>query len=78
MLLLLAGPALGGLLALLIYVVVFLIVVGLLFWCINRLCGAFGVPEPIRTVVIVVFVIIVILSLLVLLFGTGVPALRGF
>lgn len=63
MLLALAAPAIGGLLMLLVYIVIFLIVVGLLFWCINRLSAAFGIPEPIRTVIIVLFVIIVIIAL---------------
>lgn len=63
MILALAAPAIGGLLMLLVYIVVFLIVVGALFWCINRLSGAFGIPEPIRTVIIVLFVLIVIIAL---------------
>jgi energy-converting hydrogenase Eha subunit B len=68
-LLILAGPPLAGLLTLLIYVVVFLIIAGLLFWAINRLCAAFGIPEPIHTVLIVALVIIVIVALLYFLTG---------
>lgn len=69
-LLFLTAPALGGLLMLLIYVVVFLIVTGLIFWCINKLIAAFGIPEPIRTVITVAYVIFVIIAVAYFLLGT--------
>ena len=70
--LLLALPA-TGLLGLLIYLVVVLIVAGLLFWAVNKLSAAFGIPEPVKTVVVVALVIIVVVGILYALLG-GVPA----
>lgn len=61
--------ALPSLITLLIYLVVFLIVAGLVFWAVNKLSAAFGIPEPIRTVVIVVLVIIFVVVLLYFLLG---------
>jgi hypothetical protein len=48
----------------LIGLLVGLIILCLVFWCIRTLLAAFGVGEPISTVVMVVFVIIVVLWLL--------------
>lgn len=70
--LLLAVPA-TGLLGLLIYIVVLLIVAGLIFWAVNKLSAAFGIPEPIKTVIIVALVIIVVIGLLYVLLG-AMPA----
>lgn len=54
-----------------------LIVVGLLWWAINALLGAFGIGNPIATVVKVLFVVIVVLWLVSALgYGTGLPGLR--
>lgn len=72
--LLLALPA-SGLLGMLIYLVVLLIVAGLIFWAVNRLSAAFGIPEPIRTVIIVILVIFIVLSLLYVLMGGAAPKL---
>ncbi len=56
---------------------VVLIVLGLLWWAINALLGAFGVGNPIATVVKVLFVVIVVLWLVSALgYGTGLPRLR--
>jgi hypothetical protein len=56
---------------------VVLIVIGLLWWAINALLGAFGVGNPIATVVKVLFVVIVVLWLVSALgYGTGLPRLR--
>lgn len=74
MLLLAASPL--ALLWLVIYVVVALIVLGLLYWAANKIMTAFGVGDPIRTVVIVLLVIIVVIFILYALFGGGVPSLR--
>ena len=65
--------ALPNLIALLIYLVVFLIVAGLIFWAVNKLSAAFGIPEPIRTVIIVALVIICVVVLLSFLLG-ALPA----
>lgn len=62
LLLLAASPV--GLLWLLIYVIVFLIVAGLIFWSVNKLSAAFGIPEPIKTVIIVLLVIACVVGLL--------------
>lgn len=67
MLLLFAAPL--GLLTLLIYVVVALIVLGLLWWAVTRLSAAFGIPEPIKTVIIVLLVIICVIAILYALLG---------
>lgn len=69
MIALLVPMAAGGLLSLLLQLVILLIVAGLIFWAVNKLCAAFSVPEPVRTVIIVVLVIILVLLLLQLLFG---------
>ena len=66
MLLLLALP---NLITLLIWLVVFLVIAGLIFWAVNRLSAAFGIPEPIRTVIIVALVIICVVVLLSFLLG---------
>lgn len=73
--LLLAAPAISGLLLLVIYVVVFLVIIGLLFWAVTRLGAAFGIPEPIKTVVIVALVIVCVIAALYFLLG-GLPPLR--
>jgi hypothetical protein len=39
--------------------VVALLVVGLLWWAVQRLLAAFSIGDPIRTVVLVVFVVLV-------------------
>ena len=59
----------------LIGLLVALVVVCLLFWAINAILHAFGVGDPIATVVKVVFVVIVVLWLISAL-GFGVPGLR--
>lgn len=60
----------------LISLLVFLILVGLVFWAVNALSGAFGIPAPIVTVIHVALVIIVVLYLLqVLGLWSGGPSL---
>lgn len=60
---------LTGLLGLLVTLLIGLVIIGLLFWCVNRLSGAFGIPEPIRSVIIVALVIITVVALLYYLAG---------
>jgi hypothetical protein len=69
MLLLLAPIAATGLLTLLVYLIVFLVVAGLVFWAVRALCGAFGIPAPIQTVITVVLVVICVIALLYFLLG---------
>jgi len=59
----------------LIGIVVAVIVICLVYWCLMRIMAAFGVGEPIATVVQVAFVLIVVLYLLSVVFGVG-PTLR--
>lgn len=52
-------------------ILVAVIIICLVFWCIRTLMGAFGIGEPISTVVMVLFVVIVILYLLSLIGGVN-------
>jgi fatty-acid desaturase len=67
--LLLAPLAAGGLITLLVWLIVVLVIAGLIFWCVNRLSAAFGIPEPVRTVIIVALVVIVVVGVLYALTG---------
>lgn len=58
----------------LIGILVALVVICLLFWAVNAILHAFGVGDPIATVVKVVFVVVVVLWLVSAL-GYG-PAVR--
>jgi uncharacterized membrane protein YwzB len=51
-----------------------LVIIGLVFWAVRALCAAFGIGEPIVTVIYVVMVIVVILWLVGLM-GVS-PSLR--
>ncbi len=53
---------------LLLTLVVVLIIGGLLFWAVNKLSGAFGLPPPVVAVIQVVLVIVFVLLVLGLLF----------
>lgn len=54
-------------------ILVALVVICLLFWAVNAILRAFGVGDPIATVVKVVFVVVVVLWLLSALgVGTGI------
>jgi uncharacterized membrane protein YwzB len=61
----------------LISLLVFLVIIGLVFWAVQALSGAFGIPAPIVTLITVVLVIIAVLYLLQA-FGltSGGPSLR--
>lgn len=48
----------------LLSLIVALIVIGLVFWVIRTLSGAFGIPPPIVTVIYVLFVVLVVFWLL--------------
>ncbi len=58
----------------LISLLVALIVIALLFWAVRALLAAFGIGDPIATVVYVLMVVIVIIYLLGLV--TGSPVLH--
>jgi hypothetical protein len=49
-----------------------LIIIALLFWAVRALLGAFGIGDPIATVVYVLMVVIVIIWLLGMVTGTPV------
>ncbi len=51
-----------------------LIIIALLFWAVRALLGAFGIGDPIATVVYVLMVVLVIIWLLGLV--TGSPLIR--
>jgi hypothetical protein len=55
---------------------VFLILIGLVFWCVRMLSGAFGIPAPIVTVIYVILVVFIVLYLLQALGYSGGPSLR--
>ena len=52
-----------------------LVIICLLFWAVTSILRAFGVGDPIATVVKVVFVVLVVLWLLSAVFGVG-PSIR--
>jgi len=61
----------------LIGLLVFVLVIGLVFWAVNMLAGSFGIPGPIVTVIHVVLVIVCVLFLLQALgLYSGGPSLR--
>ena len=53
----------------LVGLVVVLLVIAVLYWCVVKILAAFGIGDPIRTVVMVVFALIAVLWLLSALFG---------
>jgi len=61
-----------SILALLIY----LIIICIVFWAVRMLLAAFGIGDPIKTVVYVIMVVLVLIALLQLLGGGGLPVLR--
>jgi hypothetical protein len=61
----------------LIGLLVALIIIGVMFWAIRALSAAFGIPQPIVTVLYVILVVLVVIWLLGALgAGTGLPELR--
>lgn len=59
----------------LVGLLVALIIIALLYWAIVSILSAFGLGDPVATIVKVIFVIIVVLWLLSV-FGASVPNLR--
>jgi len=60
-----------------ISLLVALILIGLLFWGVRAISAAFGIPQPIVTVLYVVLVILVVVWLLQQLGGlSGGPVIR--
>ena len=51
--------------------VVTLLIVGILFWCVQKILIAFAVGEPISTVVYVVFLLLVVIWLVGAITGRG-------
>ncbi len=47
-----------------ISLLVFLIVMGVVWWAATRLIAAFGIPEPVATVILVVIVLLMVLAVL--------------
>lgn len=60
----------------LIALLVFLVIIGVAFWAVRALAGAFGIPPPIVVVVQVILVIVALVWLLQNLGLTGGPILR--
>lgn len=60
----------------LIGLLVALIIICLLYWAVQAILRAFGIGEPVSTVVKVAFVIIIVLWLLGQVGGVSLPALR--
>ena len=54
---------------------VMLIVIGLVFWAVRALLGAFGIGDPIATVVYVLLVVVVVLYLLGAVGGVNMGSL---
>jgi len=59
--------------SLIIGIIVFVLVAGVLWWVINALIGAFGIPQPLATIIQVVVILILLLAFLNYagLFGSG-------
>lgn len=60
----------------LIGLIVVLIVLGLCFWAVKALAGAFGIPAPVVVVIQVFLVLIAVLYLVQVLFGVSLPGLQ--
>jgi len=61
----------------LISLLVFLIIIGLGFWAVRAIAGAFSIPQPIVTVIYVILVIFCVLFLLQALgLTSGGPLLK--
>ena len=59
-----------------IALLLWLIVLCVLIWAARALMAAFGLPQPIQTVIYVIIVLVVVLWLVQLLGGVGSPSLR--
>lgn len=56
--------------------IIFLCVIGVLFWAVRALSAAFGIPQPIQTVILVLLVVFVLIYILQSIGGGGVPVLN--
>ena len=59
----------------LLSLLIVLIIIGVLFWAVRALSAAFGIPQPIVTVIYVLLVVFVLIWLLQTLGAVG-PVLR--
>lgn len=50
--------------SLLIGILVFVIVAGVCWWAINALVGAFGIPQPLATIIQVVVILVLLIAFL--------------
>ncbi len=55
---------------------VFLIIIGLVYWAIQQIAGAFGIPAPIVTIINVILVVVVVLWLLQFVGGPALMPLH--
>jgi uncharacterized protein YhhL (DUF1145 family) len=56
---------------------IFVIIIGVIFWAVRVLSSAFGIPQPIQTVIMVLLVVICLIYILQALGGSGgFPPLR--
>lgn len=62
-LLLAAGPDIGALLTLAVKLLIFLLVVGLIYWIINR--PGLPIPPPLRSILNVVLVVLAVIAIIV-------------
>jgi hypothetical protein len=53
-----------GLFAVLLFAILFVVVVGVVFWAVKKLAAAFEIGEPVTTVLIVSLVVISVFALL--------------
>jgi hypothetical protein len=74
MTLLLTGPMSPlDLFAVLLFAVLFVVVVGVVFWAVKKLCVAFEIGEPIKTIVTVAIVLISVFALLYFIISNVTP-----
>lgn len=64
MLLFLAPMSPLALFAVLLFAVAFVLVFGAIFWAVKRLSAAFGIGEPLTSILVVVLVLIAVFTLL--------------
>ena len=60
----------------LIQLVIYLIIVGVIYWAVTTILGVVPLPDPIRTVINVVMIVILVLIVVYALLGL-LPALGG-
>jgi len=50
--------------SLIIWILIFILVAGIAWWAITRLIAAFGIPDPLSTIIQVVVILILLLAFL--------------